>query len=160
MPLSSGKRRREMADADADGRGVDAGGNACTAAALELRRALGTALGTARAPTAEIGASRDLVNLVNAPTSDTLVIGSEYALHPDRSRDGSVSAHASAHHGALLPLPTDTINCRRRAQGSGHSRSPPNMATKGSGHSRSPPAPSSRAPPYRAAVTPCRRHAP
>ena len=79
-----------MADADADGRGVDAGGNACTAAALELRRALGTALGpaltTARAPTAEIGASRDLVNLVNAPTSDTLVIGSEYALHPDRSR--------------------------------------------------------------------------
>ena len=76
-----------MADADADGRGVDAGGNACTAAALELRRALGPVLTTARAPTAEIGASRDLVNLVNAPTSDTLVIGSEYALHPDRSRE-------------------------------------------------------------------------
>ena len=97
-----------MTDADADGRGASAGGNACTAAALELHRALGTALTTARAPTAEMGASRDLVNLVNlvhAPVSDTLVIGSEYALHPDCTPIDlwHVSAHARAQHGALLP---------------------------------------------------------
>jgi hypothetical protein len=61
-----------MTEADADGHAASAGGNACTAAALELHRALGTALTTARAPTAELGASRDLVNLVNlvhAPAS-------------------------------------------------------------------------------------------
>ena len=94
-----------MADADADGHAASAGGNACTAAALELHRALGTALTTARAPTAEMGASRDLVNLVNlvhAPASDTLVIGSEYALHPDCTPI-DLSAHARAHDGALHP---------------------------------------------------------
>ena len=98
-----------MADAEADGHAASAGGNACTAAALELHRALGTALTTARAPTAEMGASRDLVNLANlvhAPASDTLVIGSEYALHPDCTPIDlwHVSAHARAHHGALHPM--------------------------------------------------------
>lgn len=99
-----------MTEADADGHAASAGGNACTAAALELHRALGTALTTARAPTAELVASRDLVNLVNlvhAPASDTLVIGSEYALHPDCTPIDlwHVSARARAHHGALLPPP-------------------------------------------------------
>jgi hypothetical protein len=104
-----------MTEADADGHAASAGGNACTAAALELHRALGTALNTARAPTAEMGASRDLVNLVNldhAPASDTLVIGSEYALHPDCTPIdlGHVSARApgsrdAAPQARALPVP-------------------------------------------------------
>ena len=120
-----------MFDADADGRGASAGGNACTAAALELHRALGTALTTARAPTAEMGASRDLVNLANlvhAPASDTLVIGSEYALHPDCTPIDLWHVSRRMHvltTAPCPPLPTGTFNCRRPGLGCGHSRSPP-----------------------------------